>query len=62
VCGCRRPLFSFINQAGEFFGGWSKDGPTDKSGGEEYKGRYLFYSHASFTPDRRAFEIARVRL
>jgi len=34
----------------------------NKSGGEEYKGRYLFYSHASFTPDRRAFEIARVRL
>ncbi len=39
MCGCRRPLFSFIDQAGEFFGGWSKDGPTDKSGGEEYKGR-----------------------
>ncbi len=24
--------FSFVNHAGEFSGGWSKDGPTDKVG------------------------------
>ncbi len=30
--------------------------------GRNIKADNLFYSHASFTPDRRAFEIAQVRL
>jgi len=57
VCGCRRPSFFICKPRGRILW-WVVEGWTDRQsrGGEEYKGRCLFYSHASFTPDRRAFE------